>query len=144
MSGTIIITFSTMEVRSVFVNSLIWEAYHILLPSFKHRIFIIPSTCVFSPTFWARSDRPSNCEISCWVSRGRVFERRCSIRRSQRSGHGMWFAWVRPRVKFSWRHLCATVLIRKVIGFTMKLIGFLTKTKLIGFSTKTNWFYCEN
>ena len=43
MSGTIIIFFSAMEVRSAFVNILhTWEAHHILPPSFKLRIFIIP------------------------------------------------------------------------------------------------------
>lgn len=54
-------------------------------------------------------ERPSNCEINRWVSRWRVFERRCFIRRSQTSSswNGL-FVWVTSGVKFSWRHLCAT------------------------------------
>ena len=53
---------------------------------------------------------PSNCEISRWVSRWSVFVRRCSVRRSQRSSpwNGL-FVRVTTGVKFSWRHLCATL-----------------------------------
>ena len=62
-------------------------------------------------------ERPSNCEISRWVSRWSVFERRCSIRRSQRSSpwNGL-FVWVTTGVKFSWRHLCVTLLLISMYG----------------------------
>ena len=54
---------------------------------------------------------PWNCEIIHWVSRWSFFVRRCSIRRSQSSSpwNGL-FVWVTTEVKFSWRHLCATLL----------------------------------
>ena len=56
-------------------------------------------------------DRPSNCEINRWVSCWRVFERCCFKRRSQTSSpwNGL-FVWVTLGVKFSWCHLCATLL----------------------------------
>ena len=55
-------------------------------------------------------ERPSNCEISRWVSHRRVFVRRCSMCRSLRSSpwNGL-FVWVTTGVKFSWPHLCATL-----------------------------------
>ena len=57
-------------------------------------------------------ERPSNCEINRRASRWRIFKRRCSIRRSHTSGtwNGL-FVWVTPGVRFSWRHLCATLLL---------------------------------
>ena len=59
-------------------------------------------------------ERPSNCKISHWVSRGRVFERLWSICRSQRSSPwNSLFVWVTTGFKFSWRHLCATLLQAK-------------------------------
>ena len=58
-------------------------------------------------------ERPSSCEISRWVSRWRVFKHRCFTRRSQRNSpwNGL-FVWVTKGVKFSCRHLRATLLSR--------------------------------
>ena len=114
MSGTIIIVFfSAMEVGSVFVNNLhTWAAQHILPPSFKLRILYYSKVHVVGFLQHFELKRPSNCEISRWVSRWSVFEHRCSIRRSQRSSpwNGL-FVWVTTGVKFSWRHLCVTLLL---------------------------------
>ena len=106
-----------MELRSVFVNNSLlpymsspsYFAAFLQTPYFYYsKVHIVG----LLQHFELESEWPSNCEISRWVSRGRVFVRRCSICRSQRSSpwNGL-FVWVPTGI--TWRHLCATLLIQE-------------------------------
>ena len=80
-----------------------WQAHHILPPSVKLRIFIIPR--YMSYTFWAREAmelRNESLSIALKSFGARLFQ--------TGSPWTVLLVWLTRGVTFSWRHLCATLI----------------------------------
>ena len=139
-----------MEVRSVFVNSLHTHVAHHILPIPQTPYFYYSKVHVVGFLQHFELERPSNCEISHWVSRWSIFVRRCSLRGSQRISpwNGL-FVWVTTGVKFSRRHLCATLFLATVILLKCSLKKSCTAGSLcispnhrwsLGYTQTRGWF----